>query len=151
MKICNKCEQPRELVEFSKNCHSADGRTTICKKCFTEHYYRPNKDKYAKRREKWKNKNLEHLRELDRQYFQKPNRKLKHKINQAQRRAVQMKATIPGFESQVREIYEKCPPGMHVDHVVPLRGKTVCGLHVPWNLQYLTPEENQKKKNKLIL
>lgn len=46
---------------------------------------------------------------------------------------------------QIREIYRNRPPGHHVDHIVPIGGKTVCGLNVPWNMQYLPKGTNLAK------
>lgn len=50
--------------------------------------------------------------------------------------------------SEIGLYYDKCPEGYVVDHILPLQGKLVSGLHVPWNFQYLTPEQNNFKRAK---
>lgn len=57
--------------------------------------------------------------------------------------------TVPWSElSKIKEFYNNCPSGHHVDHIIPLNGKVVSGLHVLNNLQYLPAQENCAKGNK---
>lgn len=54
---------------------------------------------------------------------------------------------------EVEAMYAFCKmfPGFEVDHIVPLNGKNVCGLHTPSNLQVLTRTQNRSKGNKVCL
>lgn len=56
---------------------------------------------------------------------------------------------VPAWANRqkIAEMYATCPPGFHVDHVIPLRGETVSGLHVHENLQHLPARENARKSN----
>ena len=60
------------------------------------------------------------------------------------------KDEIKSFYKKAKDLTENIGIKYHVDHIVPLRGKTVSGLHVPWNLNVIPSEENMKKSNKLL-
>lgn len=66
----------------------------------------------------------------------------------AKRRTATPESWRPLYRKQLKEIYRNCPEGHEVDHIVPINGKNVSGLHVPWNLQYLPIAANRKKSNR---
>lgn len=72
-------------------------------------------------------------------------------------RAARVKAATPPWvdQAEIEKIYEQADRisaetsiPHEVDHFYPLVGENSCGLHVPWNLQIITEDENKKKNNK---
>jgi hypothetical protein len=88
----------------------------------------------------------------------KANNKLQVRADTKARRRKHREATPSWItrkqKSEIRHIYQVAitmtqTTGVQyvVDHIYPLRSEAVCGLHVPWNLQVMTQEENLKKSN----
>jgi hypothetical protein len=102
----------------------------------------------------WAKRNVDRVRELRRQgmrRWKERNPELargRRVAISAQRRAAELQRTPKWADATaIKRFYEARPAGMAVDHIVPLQGKTVCGLHVLGNLQYLTIHENRIKSN----
>lgn len=83
------------------------------------------------------------------------------RIKEPSKRAIRMQQATPAWCSKaaIRKIYahrddlnRKCPHlgPFHVDHVIPLASKLVCGLHVEFNLRVIPQKENLEKSNKFI-
>jgi len=131
-----------------------------CKKWYKK-YAEEHKDEALLRAKEWYKNNKERKQEYDKQYAKenrdkrrlasKKNRETHPKTKRADtalRRAQRINATPKWVDRKaLKQIYENCPDGCHVDHIIPLKGNGVCGLHVPWNLQYLKAEDNLRKSN----
>lgn len=76
------------------------------------------------------------------------------------RRAAKLNRTPPWLspehQAQIRKIYRRAAlmraagNNVHVDHIIPLVGKLVSGLHVPWNLAIIPAKDNQRKSNQFF-
>jgi hypothetical protein len=167
MKICTKCKQRKDLSKFHKNKRGTQGRESICKICRSQHmkrYYIDNKDRIKASAEKFQQDNPDYRHEhyisnLERVKKQNEEwrKKNKHKCNVilARRRARKLNATpawanrteIETIYKQAQKMTQETGILHEVDHIVPLQGKNVCGLHVEVNLQILTKSENCRKGN----
>ena len=146
MKQCTRCGETKFYPEFSKRKLARDGYRSQCKAC----------DAAGRKKEQWTqwNRNAGHQPK----HSAKP-KLIPKSVRVARRRAKLKKAYKEEWLTEfdlfaIQEMYcvsrtrsELTGVEHHVDHIVPLQGKTVTGLHVPWNLQVITAAENYRKTN----
>ena len=140
MKTCNTCKETKDYTEFYKGSRYADGHFGQCKFCINEKRKERSESINAKQREYYQN---------NKQYY----------ITKGHLRAKGVKQAKPKWLTEeheffIEEIYslrdlrtELTGVVHHVDHIVPLKGTDVCGLHVPWNLQVISAKDNLSKSN----
>ena len=73
------------------------------------------------------------------------------RINQANiyRTDAGVQKQIQAIYACVRDMSKTFDTQLHVDHIVPLKAKNACGLHVPWNLMVTTAKYNLSKQGKI--
>ena len=166
MKRCYECKQIKPKDAFYKNKGQKDGLCGNCKQCQQAF----NKKNAAKKRLyniEYYNKNKQYYQEYSKDYWLVhsrriiEHRKVSGKANKwaADRRGYKLQRTPAWLTDDdhwiIKEIYDLAAQRSrmtgfewHVDHIIPLKGKTVCGLHVPNNLQVIPGSENIRKHNK---
>jgi len=158
-KVCKKCNTKKLLSDFHKCSRNKSGVQSKCKNCaskLAKERYIENTEKVLLINARWRNKHRDRHRKAQKQWEQKnPSSKY---FYTAVRRARKKNATPAWADmDRIKYTYAHCHwlnktfgHNMHVDHIVPLNGKNVCGLHVHTNLQIIPAEENMKKSNRVL-
>ena len=144
MLLCSKCSIEKDSSFFYL--HSNGDFRKQCKECFKAIQKPKTKEQLHKYSSKFWEKNKE-KRSLAFKVWRLKN--LGKSTERSRRYALSKKQRIPSWANieKIKSIYTHCPKGYHVDHIIPLKGKYVSGLHVENNLQYLPAEDNLKKRN----
>jgi hypothetical protein len=175
-RTCRICAVEKLITEFSKHKTYKDGIDTSCKECVRERkrqvwaadperyraygkkYKAANKELIAERNKKYVLDNSETRKATMQSYRQRTKDRQAEYVRR--RQSAKMQRTPKWLTEDdvwvMREAYNLAKIrtnmfgfGWHVDHILPLQGKTVSGLHVPTNLQVIPWIENVRKHNKV--
>lgn len=152
-KFCKGCNTYLEYARFY-NC-KRNGLQSRCKSCFSLYQnsrrelikeahrkrYLENPDRYKKANQKRRLLNPSGVANNIKAYKTRKSKAMPSWLSQDQLKEIE------NFYWLAADLKKVSGGTYHVDHIIPLQGKGVCGLHVPWNLQVLPKDINLQKSN----
>lgn len=153
---CDSCNQIKDAVKFHSKTectacynkkHRASSKTYLEVQRTRRNTSEGKQKSELYRKKYYSNPEKKEARRLSKKAYRNANPTSRKGENQFRERTIKNQTISKCFKKEIINIYKTCPEDMQVDHIIPLLNKNVCGLHVPWNLQYLSPNENNKKNN----
>ena len=118
---------------------------------YNRKYYAANKEREKARRKAYYYDNQEQSLAVGRAYKKKNKAVVNASVSKYRASKLQATPSWADLEA-IKDVYIEAEyHQMQVDHIVPLQGEKVCGLHVWDNLQLLTAAENQSKGNSFTI
>ena len=145
-------EKNRDKVrESQKKYYEANKELCLdkIKKC-----QKANKDKYIKFITNWRKANPDKVAAIRKRYYEKNSAKDIARVRRRQGTIKHCEIFMNAGElAEIQGMYDFCRifKRFEVDHIIPLNGKLVSGLHVLSNLQVIPAYENRSKKNKYVI
>jgi hypothetical protein len=174
VKHCPKCNQEKPFEAFYASSTHKSGYASWCKECESERnrlksqkcrasrlvkakqWRDGNKEKQDAAVKAWRESNPERTAAMYRDWAERNRDKVNAKwmARDAAKKSRTPKWLTVDEHWMIEQAYDIAAKrtqmlgiSFHVDHIVPLQGKTVSGLHVPWNLQVIPAKLNQQKSN----
>lgn len=163
MPQCSKCFEDKSVDEFPKSKTCVSGHRSYCRVCKnkqTSSYYYKDKVKHRLTADKWVKENPEKMLQIKNNW--KKRNPLHVKVDASKRSAIKRSASVLWDLELTNFVFEEAHHlrgirdtlfgfKWHVDHVIPLQGKQVCGLHVWNNFAVIPASENLRKNNKYAI
>ena len=175
LKTCNRCNNTKALSEFSKANTCVDGHRNYCKICHKakkDEWRNRNKEHHNQKGKDWVAANKEKRKLISRKYYDSLQIEVRRerKKNTISKNPNHYRAYVSNRRARVKQATPKWANifflkeayslaiersrvtgfAWHVDHIIPLNGKSVCGLHVEYNVRVIPASENIRKSNKIV-
>ncbi len=155
-KECIKCKENKDLADFPKKGDKVRGACRLCWNSRRRERYSSPSSKRRKTTEVYRKANIDYILKRGKEYRDSEDNKPRIRAAKAKYHACKLQSTPNWSElDKIKVVYEKAQwleslTGLkyHVDHIVPLQGKNVCGLHCWENLQILEAGLNIGKGNR---